>query len=198
MTALEKELTEQVRQLTETVAKLTQTIEELNHTIAELRERLNKNSQNSSKPPSSDGYKKPAPQNLREKTGRKVGGQPGHEGHHLKIEQVSEVKPHMPSPCIACPHFGKCMGKACTAETRKVVDAEIKLNVTSHEAIEVVCPISGSKLRGKFPDDVKGPIQYGSTIKGLIIAFNTVGAVSAISIKDIFSSVLKLRCLLEP
>lgn len=70
MTALEKELTEQVRQLTETVAKLTQTIEELNHTIAELRERLNKNSQNSSKPPSSDGYKKPAPQNLREKTGR--------------------------------------------------------------------------------------------------------------------------------
>lgn len=193
MTALEKELTEQVRQLTDTVAKLTQIIEEQNRTITELRERLNKNSHNSSKPPSSDGYKKPSPKSLREKSGRKVGGQPGHEGHHLKIEQVSKVTiPHMPSPCIACPHFATCMGKACTAEIRKVVDAEIKLNVTSHEAMEVVCPISGSKLRGKFPEDVKGPIQYGNTIKGLIVAFNTVGAVSTIRIKDIFSSVFEV------
>lgn len=39
-------------------------IAQLNQTIQELKERLNKNSKNSSKPPSSDGYKKPAPKSL--------------------------------------------------------------------------------------------------------------------------------------
>ena len=41
----------------EQIEKLNKTIDELNATIKELREQLNKNSGNSSKPPSSDGYK---------------------------------------------------------------------------------------------------------------------------------------------
>ena len=42
----------------EQIEKLNQTIAELNATIKELREQLNKNSGNSSKPPSSDGFKR--------------------------------------------------------------------------------------------------------------------------------------------
>ena len=58
------------------VESLTATVAELNQTIKELREQLNKNSNNSSKPPSSDGLKKPPvkkDKSLREKSGKKCG-----------------------------------------------------------------------------------------------------------------------------
>ena len=62
-------LMKQNQMLIEQVDSLSKTIDELNATIKELREQLNKNSGNSSKPPSSDGFKK-APKSLREKVGR--------------------------------------------------------------------------------------------------------------------------------
>ena len=55
----------QVNTLNDTVNAQTQLIAQLNQMIQELREQLNKNSKNSSKPPSNDGYKKPAPKSLR-------------------------------------------------------------------------------------------------------------------------------------
>jgi len=53
--------------------------------VEELEARLAKDSHNSSKPPSSEGYKKPKPCNLRKKTDKHTGGQPGHPGHTLEL-----------------------------------------------------------------------------------------------------------------
>ena len=69
--AAQQELLEQSEKR---IAELTQTIEALNQKIAELTEQSNKNSRNSSKPPSTDGLSKPAPKSLRKSSGRKVGG----------------------------------------------------------------------------------------------------------------------------
>ena len=63
-------------------------IEKLSEKINALEARMNQNSQNSSKPPSSDGYGKPTPKSLREHSGKKPGGQVGHEGNGLKIEEL--------------------------------------------------------------------------------------------------------------
>jgi transposase len=64
-------LTEMVESLNETIAAQASLNKQLNQTIQELKEQLNKNSQNSSKPPSSDGYKKPTPKSLRKSSGKK-------------------------------------------------------------------------------------------------------------------------------
>ena len=74
-------------QLHTSIESLNGTILELNQTIKELKERLNKNSRNSSKPPSSDGPSK-ASQNrsLRTSSGKPKGGQPDHPGKSLNID----------------------------------------------------------------------------------------------------------------
>ena len=93
---------------------LTATIAELNQTIQELKEQLNKNSKNSSKPPSSDGFKKPVPKSLRKSSGKKVGGQNGHQGTYLAvITAPDEIIKHMPSSCEGCPHYQLYKGTAC-------------------------------------------------------------------------------------
>ena len=185
-----KELENQVVQLTNMVAELQRKLDAAYEEISELKEKLNKNSQNSSKPPSTDGYKKPNPRSLRKLSGKKQGGQDGHKGHNLKIDtEPSEIIQYMPSTCRGCPQYEKCRERACVCETRRVADACLKIEVTAHQTLELNCPYHNAYLRGQFPEDVKASIQYGENLQALVVAFNTVGAVSAKRIHELFGNI---------
>ena len=190
-------LMEQNASLSDQVAELTATVKELNQTIKELKEQLNKNSKNSSKPPSSDGLKKPAVnknKSLRESSRKKQGAQEGHDGVHLSvISEPDHIEDHMHSDCTGCPHRAKCLSKACIKETRHEIDTVVTVDVTAHNAIEVrECLLHGGVKTGSFPENIKATVQYGKNLQAMVVAFNTVGAVSINRTHEILSSVFNI------
>ncbi len=86
------------------IAKLTGQVDALRRRVAELEEQLRRSSRNSSKPPSSDGPAV-APRPRKPSTGRKPGGQPGHEQHQRELvpaEEVRNVVECIPEHCGHC------------------------------------------------------------------------------------------------
>jgi transposase len=189
---IEKQL-QIIEERNQTIDELHKENEELNRTIKELREQLGLNSRNSSKPPSSDGPKKPTPKSLRSRSGKKPGGQVGHKGSHLSISaEPDEVVRHAPVACYDCPNRDNCMNHARIGEIRQEIDAIISFKVTNHQCLLFDCPLDGKQKKGEFPDDIKATVQYGKNFQGLVVAWNTIGAVSVKRIHDILSSVYNI------
>jgi transposase len=134
--------------------------------IQSLRDQLAKNSGNSGKPPSSDGLKKARPQNLRQKSGRRPGGQKGHPGQTLKlVAEPDHTQLHPVTVCSNCAADLQAIG-SCGHERRQVFDLPpVRLEVTEHLAEIKVCPECGQLVKGDFPGEVSQPVQYGARLK---------------------------------
>ena len=97
----DQEIAELRRQVAEFLAALAAALAE----VASLKEELGKSSKNSSKPPSSDGPAARADRKKKAPTGRKPGGQPGHEGHGRTLvppEKVTKRVVCKPQRCAKC------------------------------------------------------------------------------------------------
>jgi transposase len=162
--------------------------------IAELEERLNQNSTNSSKPPSSDGYAKPSPASLRKKSGKKPGEQCGHRGHGLKIsgeiKQTVEIKPET-CPCCGNDLHGQ---EAERIETRYEHEIpEVTVETTRYDVYERRCPSCGTVSRGEFPGAITGRQQYGPRLRAYMVMLLQYGMVGMKRLKIIIGALFGLR-----
>lgn len=141
--------------------------------IKELEDRLSKNSRNSSKPPSSDGYTKPSPKSRRKKTGRKPGGQPGHKPARLEpVANPDRIIEHKPDICKHC----KGLIDDSTLEqtqARQVFDLPpINLHIEEHRIFSGSCCCCGRTTESEFPENVSAHTQYGPNIAAMAVHLN--------------------------
>ena len=144
---------DQIRALFAQAKVLLAQVDVLTARVTELEGRLALNSQNSSKPPSSDGLGRPKPKSRRQKGLNSTGGQKGHQGHTLKKEALPDhIEPHLPpSQCDAC---HRPLPDAVVVETRQVFDIPpLCHEVTEHQVLEARCAC-GKLHRGEFPAEV--------------------------------------------
>ena len=159
--------------------------------ITELERQLRQSSKNSSKPPSSEPSwkKRHAPQ---PPSGKKPGGQAGHEGHHRAgVDEGHEVIEHYPEVCSGC---GEALGKESCEEPRvhQVTDlAEIRSQVTEHRMHGVGCKRCGKVTRARKPAEVSNRL-LGPRVTGLVSMLSGQYRMSKRSVETFVNTVLDI------
>jgi transposase len=145
-----------------------QRIAKLEAEVRELTTRLNQNSRNSSKPPSSDGphvkRKPPKPP-----SGRNPGGQPGHTSHQRALVPVAEVKEVIACKPEQCRRCGQPLtGNDAQPWRQQVVELPpIQPHITEYQRHRLVCPGCGITTCGDLPAGVR-PTCYGPRLASLV------------------------------
>jgi len=125
----------------------------LEATVQQLREQLQQDSRTSSRPPSSDPPQALTTRPRREPTGRRPGGQPGHEGHArglVPVEEVDVVISVKPEHCRRCQQ--PLQGEDAQPQRHQMTEIPpVKPVVTEYQLHRLVCPACGEETRAKMP-----------------------------------------------
>ena len=141
--------------------------------IVELKARLNSDSHNSNKPPSSDGYKKKTVKPAFPKgKNSNHGGQKGHQGKTLQqVEVPDKVEFCSPGTC-SCGH-GFTAEELELAEKRQVFELPPpRLEIIEYQIFKALCPVCGQEQKGNAPQGINAPVQYGNNAKALAVLLN--------------------------
>lgn len=182
----------------------------------ELEERVNKNSQNSSKPPSSDGYQKPSkkgdgegatssnedpyssqetpnPKSLRQSSGNKAGGQKGHHGTCLKCVVSPDYIKHLKVEMCCC-----CQSSLIDVEPVKYIERQVfdpgrpgEFEVTAYRAEVKICPC-GSRNQAEFPQGVTAAAQYGEVTQAMAVHLNQYHFIPFHRVSEYFNTVYSM------
>ena len=182
------ELEAQVAARDEVIARLMAKVEALTARVAELEARLNQNSSNSSRPPSSDAPG--TPRQPKKPTGRRPGGQPGHKKHEralLPPEDVQHVVELVPRECRGCK--GRLHGRDSAPRRHQVVEVPpLSALVTEYRCHALQCPDCGVVTRGEVPAHARS--AFGDRLAALASLLVGKYRLSKRLVKDALSDML--------
>jgi transposase len=194
-----KQLREENSYLREIINKLEKRVQEQEKRISELEEelrktRIGKNSRNSSKPPSSDMSRPKRNRSLRQPSGKRPGGQPGHKGTTLNwIDTPDEIIELTPGYC------NKCGCSLENAETRflgkrqEIDIPPIHALVKEYRINGKTCPNCGHQQSGQYPEGIASKIQYGPNVVSLVAYLSVYQFVPFKRLKEIFRHVFNME-----
>jgi transposase len=137
------------------VERLMAQVQELTARVKTLEEQARTSSRNSSKPPSSDGPGAP-PRPKKPPTGRKPGGQPGHERHErelLPLEKVNKIVACIPEHCEQCDN--PLRGKDPQPKRHQVAELpKVEPVITEYQQHVLCCEQCGHWTFGRLPNGV--------------------------------------------
>ena len=172
LTAENGALRKQVGSLRAEVSALKDALDKAEDRAARLAAMLKKDSSTSDKPPSTDpDFNKAKAESSKEKSEKKVGGQPGHKGHNLKPSPNPDVVVDKlpPETCTCC--GGRVVGDG-RFESRQVFDVEINIKVTEERAHSGHCSGCGKRFDGEFSEGFNGPVGYGPSVRAIAASLN--------------------------
>ncbi|MGV8146439.1 MAG: DUF6444 domain-containing protein [Alkaliphilus sp.] len=162
-----KVLIKKVNELTGKIKILKAENTKLQGEVSRLKNQINKDSSNSGKPPSSNGFKK-AVQNNRKKSTKKQGGQKGHKGSTLTpVKKPDIIVIHKQEKCD-CGHSLEY--KDC--KSKQEFNIKVVTEVTEHKYYDGVCPECKKIHRQTVPGGLNNPANYGASIKSFITFLN--------------------------
>ena len=155
-------------------AKIILMVDKLEKRIKELEARLNMNSTNSSKPPSTDNKltKSKKPTNTNSK--KKRGAQAGHKANNLKIVATPDIiEVLLPKKCSCCNSSLKNIDSS-KYEKRQLFDLpDIKMKVTEYQAHSLKCTKCNTINKAEYPENINATTQYGNNLKSFVNYLNT-------------------------
>ncbi len=174
-------LSAQNERLEAQVEKLTARVARQDERIASLERQLGRSSRNSSQPPSADPPSAP-PRRGKDPSGRKQGGQPGHEGKGrplLPAWAVDEVIAHWPTECecghVFCEADRVAVGKPARRQVEEL--PVMAVTVTEHQCQRVVCPGCGTQRTGRLPDAAAAS-AFGPRLQAAVVTLSVRNRIS--------------------
>lgn len=157
-------------------------MEKLEGMNAKLTAQVNKDFQNSSIPSSQQGPGRKKIPNNREKSGKKRGGQPGHEGHRLT--QMEPTETHvLPDPAKYADSPDYRATETFVKRQRIVLSVEVK--VVEYQARVFRNIRTGGRAHADFPDGFASDISYDDSVKAFAFLLANEGNMSAGKIREL-------------
>jgi len=170
-----KDSDQTLKQLLSRIDLLEAEVKSLKLENKKLKEIINKNSTNSSKPPSTDdSFQEKVNIKKDVKGSRKRGGQKGSTTNNLsKVDNPDVIEVLKSVTCKNCNHTLSGVVSKSISTKQEFDIPKISMRVTEYQQHSKICPCCNTMNKPEFPDHLKASVQYGQNIKTFIAYLNT-------------------------